>query len=195
MCIKYHEFFSKNKAWADKVNQQNPDFFIEESKAHAPDYLWIGCSDSRVPVNEMLGILPGEIFVHRNIANQANETDLSFRSVLEYAITQLKVKHILVVGHYGCGGVSAALNGNRNGILDFWVQDISKLVSNKQDELSAAMTDEERHDYMCEQNVIQQVKNINQIPLVKEAKALTGLNVAGWIYNIRNGRLYDISPN
>jgi len=195
MCIKYNEFFSRNKTWAEQVSRANPDFFKQLSKHHKPDYLWLGCSDSRVPVNEMLGILPGEIFVHRNIANQASETDLSFRAVLEYAIKQLNIKHILVVGHYACGGVTAALNGNRNGIVDFWVQDIIKLVSNKQSGLQEMMSEEEWHDYICEQNVIQQVNNINQIPLVKEAKEKSGLSVAGWIYNIRNGRLFDITPN
>lgn len=195
MCIKYDEFFSRNKAWAEQISKANPDFFQQLSKHHEPDYLWLGCSDSRVPVNEMLGILPGEIFVHRNIANQASETDLSFRAVLDYAIKQLNIKHILVVGHYACGGVTAALNGNRNGIVDFWVQDIIKLVSHKQNGLEESMNEEEWHDYICEQNVIQQVNKINQIPLVQEAKAASGLSVAGWIYNIRNGLLYDITPN
>lgn len=195
MCIKYNEFFSRNKTWAAQVSKANPGFFQQLSKNHEPDYLWLGCSDSRVPVNEMLGILPGEIFVHRNIANQANETDLSFRAVLEYAIKQLNIKHILVVGHYACGGVTAAINGDRNGIVDFWVQDILKLVSHKHNDIKENMSEEEWHDYICEQNVIKQVNNINQIPLVKEAKEKSGLSVAGWIYNIRNGLLYDITPN
>lgn len=194
MCISYSDFFSKNKAWVESVKQDNPDFFQLASKQHNPDYLWLGCSDSRVPINEMLGILPGEIFVHRNIANQANGTDMSFSAVLEYAITQLKVKHILVVGHYACGGVSAAINGNKNEIVNFWVQDIVKLVSDKQTHSQANMSDEEWHDYICEQNVIKQVENINRIPLVKKAKEERGLGVAGWIYNVRDGLLHDITP-
>ncbi|WP_432470520.1 carbonic anhydrase [Amphritea sp. HPY] len=195
MCNKCNDFFSKNKIWASKINENDPSFFEKLSKLHDPDYLWIGCSDSRVPVNEMFDVLPGEIFVHRNIANQVIESDMNFLSVLEYAVDVLKVKNIMVVGHYECGGVSAAINRRRETVVDYWVHNIVDIIDNIDRNLIAKFNDQELHDYICEMNVIQQVKNLSRTTVVKDAQARgEELNIHGWIYNVRNGLLKDITP-
>lgn len=195
MCNKCNDFFSKNKIWASKISENDPHFFEKLSKLHDPDYLWIGCSDSRVPVNEMFDVLPGEIFVHRNIANQVIESDMNFISVLEYAVDILKVKNIMVVGHYGCGGVSAAINRRRETVVDYWVHNIVDIIDNIDHNLIAEFNDQETHDFICEMNVIHQVKNLSRTSVVKDAQSRgEGLSIHGWIYNVRNGLLKDITP-
>jgi len=195
MCNKCNDFFSKNKIWASKIIENDPSFFEKLSKLHDPDYLWIGCSDSRVPVNEMFDVLPGEIFVHRNIANQVIESDMNFLSVLEYAVDVLKVKNIMVVGHYECGGVSAAINRKRETVVDYWVHNIVDIIDNIDNKQIENLSNQEVHDYVCEMNVIQQVKNLIRTTVVKDAQSRgEALNIHGWIYNVRNGLLKDITP-
>jgi len=195
MCNKCSDFFVKNKIWANKINEDDPYFFEKLSKLHNPDYLWIGCSDSRVPVNEMFDVLPGEIFVHRNIANQVIESDMNFLSVLEYAVDILKVKNIMVVGHYECGGVSAAINRRRETVVDYWVHNIVDIIDNIDQGLAAELDGQEMHDLICEMNVVQQVKNLRRTTIVKDARSRgEELNIHGWIYNVRNGLLEDITP-
>ena len=195
MCNKCNDFFSKNKIWASKINENDPSFFEKLSKLHDPDYLWIGCSDSRVPVNEMFDVLPGEIFVHRNIANQVIESDMNFLSVLEYAVDVLKVKNIMVVGHYECGGVSAAINRKRETVVDYWVHNIVHIIDNIEKKQIENLSNQEIHDLVCEMNVIQQVKNLSKTTVVKDAQSRgEELNIHGWIYNVRNGLLKDITP-
>ncbi|MFM8362877.1 MAG: carbonic anhydrase, partial [Haliscomenobacter sp.] len=156
----YEKLLLKNKAWAQETVKDDPNFFLELSKLQTPEFLWVGCSDSRVPANEITGTRPGEIFVHRNIANMVVHTDLNLLSVLEYAVVYLKVKHIIVCGHYGCGGVKAAMNSHSYGMINKWLRNIKDVYRYHRDELSAIEDMEERTNRLIEFNVMEQVMNL-----------------------------------
>ena len=187
--------FDYNLAWARKMRQVDPKFFQKLSTLQAPEYLWIGCSDSRVPANEIIGLLPGEVFVHRNVANVVVHTDLNCLSVIQFAVDVLKVKHIMVVGHYGCGGVGAALRRDRVGLVDLWlrhVQDVHVKHVGRVDLLPPEM----RHDRLCELNTIEQVVNVCQTIVVQDAWARgQQLTVHGWVYGLKDGLIRDLGIN
>ncbi|MCU7963451.1 carbonate dehydratase [Shewanella sp. SW32] len=184
--------FDNNRRWAGRIRQENPDFFEQLAKQQHPEYLWIGCSDSRVPSNQIIDLMPGEVFVHRNIANMVIHTDLNCLSVLQYAVDVLKVKHIMVVGHYGCGGVRAAMGQQRLGLIDNWLGHLRDIYRIYQEELQQ-MDETKRFDRLCELNVIEQVANVTSSTIVQEAWD-RGQEVAvhGWIYGIDNGLLTDL---
>jgi carbonic anhydrase len=179
-------------AWASEIKEENPDFFTELSKQQAPDYLWIGCSDSRVPANQIVNLPPGEIFVHRNIANIVVHTDLNCLSVIQYAVEVLEVKHIVVCGHYGCGGIKASMEETEHGLIDNWlrhIQDVSRFNADKLDGKEYG----EQLDLLCELNVVEQVINVCNTTIVQNAwKNDVELSVHGWIYSIENGILKDL---
>ena len=185
--------FKKNKNWADNIKKSDPDFFTKLSKQQSPEYLWIGCSDSRVPANEIVDMLPGEIFVHRNVANLVIHTDLNCLSVIQYAVEVLKVKHIIVCGHYGCSGINAAMENKEHGLIDNWLQNIKDLYRNQQNEIDALQNDRAKINLLCERNVIEQVKNVCHTTIVQSAwKSGQELAVHGWIYDIEDGILNDL---
>jgi carbonic anhydrase len=186
--------FDNNKKWADRIKKSDPDFFSKLSKQQKPEYLWIGCSDSRVPANEIVDMLPGELFVHRNIANLVIHTDLNCLSVIQYAVDVLKVKHVIVCGHYGCGGIKAAMDDQEHGLIDNWLQHIKDIYRYHKAKLDAVDNDEEKLDLLCELNVIEQVANICNTAIVQNAwKREQKLTVHGWIYSIENGILQDLN--
>ncbi|MBU0676270.1 MAG: carbonate dehydratase [Proteobacteria bacterium] len=186
--------FEKNRRWADKIKERDPDFFAKLSRQQNPEYLWIGCSDSRVPANEIVDMLPGEIFVHRNIANLVIHTDLNCLSVIQYAVEVLKVKHIIVCGHYGCGGIRAALGNKEHGLIDNWLRNIKDVYRFHQDKFESLQTEQEKINLLCELNVIEQVSNICHTSIVQGAwKAGQELDVHGWIYSIEDGILKDLN--
>jgi len=174
------------------LQEVDPQFFSRLSQLQSPEYLWIGCSDSRVPANQIVGLLPGEVFVHRNVANVVVHTDLNCLSVIQFAVEVLKVKHIMVVGHYGCGGVRAALHGDRMGLVDIWLRHVQD-VRDKHLADMQALPEETRHDRLCELNVLEQAANICQTHLVQDAW-LRGqpLTVHGWIYGLKDGLVRDL---
>lgn len=184
--------FDNNRRWAERIEQEKPHFFEQLATQQNPEYLWIGCSDSRVPSNQIIDLMPGEVFVHRNIANMVIHTDLNCLSVLQYAVEVLKVKHIMVVGHYGCGGVKASMGKERLGLIDNWlghIRDIHRLHS---EELSQ-LKDKEKFDRLCELNVIEQVGNVSSTNIVQDAwERGQNVSVHGWIYGIDNGLLTDL---
>lgn len=184
--------FKKNRAWAESIIKEDPEFFHRLSKIQVPDYLWIGCSDSRVPSNELLNLAPGEVFVHRNIANLVVHTDLNCLSVIQYAVEVLKVKHIIVCGHYGCGGIKAALEDCDHGLIDNWLGHIKDVSRMHQTELEG-LNDDEKQNRLCELNIIEQVNNLCDTTTVKSAWAAgADLSIHGWVYNLNNGILNDI---
>lgn len=187
------ELFRRNRAWAESMTAAEPDFFRRLSNQQAPRYLWIGCSDSRVPANQIVGLAPGEMFVQRNVANLAVHTDFNSLSVLQYAIDVLRVEHVIVCGHYGCGGVLAAARGTRVGLTDNWLRHV-KDVREKHPTLFTAITDpEEREDRLCELNAIEQVWNVSQTTVVLDAWARAqSLSLHAWIYGIQDGLLRDL---
>jgi carbonic anhydrase len=185
-----------NRDWAERVSREDPGFFERLSKQQAPDYLWIGCSDSRVPANQVVDLAPGEVFVHRNIANVVVHTDLNCLSVIQFAVDVLKVEHILVVGHYGCGGVHAALHGSRVGLADNWIRHVADVAGKHHDVLEAMDGDELRHDRLCELNALEQVANVCQTTIARDAWARgQKLVVHGWVYTLRDGRVHDLGMN
>jgi carbonic anhydrase len=187
------ELFDRNREWADRVKKSDPDFFIKLSKQQKPEYLWIGCSDSRVPANEIVGMIPGEIFVHRNIANMVIHTDLNCLSVIQYAVEILKVKHIIVCGHYGCGGIEAALDNSDHGLIDNWLRHIRDIFFHNQEKFERLHTHKEKLNLLCELNVIEQVTNICHTTIVQGAwKSGQKLAVHGWIYSLMDGILKDL---
>ena len=182
------ELIDNNARWADAITRRDPDFFAKLARQQTPEYLWIGCSDARVPANEIVGMLPGDLFVHRNVANVVLHTDLNCLSVIQYAVDVLKVKHILVTGHYGCGGVRAAMQDRQLGLIDGWLRSIRDLYYEKRDEL-APLEGEAKVDRMCELNVIQQVANVGHTSIVQNAwHRRQSLSVHGCIYGIKDGR-------
>ena len=175
------------------MTRQDPDFFTRLSSQQAPQYLWIGCADSRVPANEIVGLAPGELFVHRNVANVVVHADLNCLSVLQFAVEVLKVGHIIVCGHYGCGGVGAALRDDRLGLVDNWLRHVQDVRWKHQVELDGLPTEQKRHDRLCEMNVVEQVLNVSQTTVVRDAWARgQSLDVHGWIYDLHDGLLRDL---
>ncbi|WP_084314630.1 carbonate dehydratase [Pseudomonas jinjuensis] len=188
------QLFENNARWAEAINQEDPDFFAKLARQQAPEYLWIGCSDARVPANEIVGMLPGDLFVHRNVANVVLHTDLNCLSVIQYAVDVLKVKHILVTGHYGCGGVRASLQDRQFGLIDGWLRSIRDLAYEYRDHLSQFASEEERVDRLCELNVIQQVANVSHTNIIQNAwHRGQPLSVHGCIYGIKDGRWKDLN--
>jgi len=182
----------RNLAWAERVSREDPGFFGQLSEQQAPEYLWIGCSDSRVPANQVVDLVPGEVFVHRNIANVMVHTDLNCMSVIQFAVDVLKVKHILVVGHYGCGGVSAALHGQRVGLADNWIRHVGD-VAQKHAATLERVPDNRRHDVLCELNAIEQAENVCLTTVVADAWARgQDLTVHGWVYSLQDGRVREL---
>ncbi len=187
------QLFENNRNWASRIVEEEPGFFDRLSAQQSPEFLWIGCADSRVPANEIVGLLPGELFVHRNVANLVVHTDLNCLSVLQYAVDVLKVKHVIVCGHYGCGGVRAALNRDRLGLIDNWLRHVQDVVEQHQ-QLLAPITDVPgKTNRLCELNVIEQVRHVCQTTIVQEAwvRGQT-LAIHGWIYGLHDGRLRDL---
>ncbi|HEY0569519.1 MAG TPA: carbonic anhydrase [Xanthobacteraceae bacterium] len=185
---------SSNRAWAERMRSADPDFFSRLARQQAPQYLWIGCSDSRVPANTIVGLDPGELFVHRNVANLAPPQDANYLSVLQFAVDVLKVKHILVVGHYGCGGVAAAIDGERRGLVDHWLHPVRQLAEQHRDELASLPDARTRLDRLCELNVMLQVKNVASDVFLQDAWARgQDISVHGWVYSIANGVVTDLN--
>lgn len=185
-----------NRAWAERVSREDPTFFERLSKQQAPKYLWIGCSDSRVPANQVVDLAPGEVFVHRNIANVVVHTDLNCLSVIQFAVDVLKVEHILVVGHYGCGGVHAALTGTRVGLADNWIRHVGDVAEKHAGLLHDVGGEPLQHDRLCELNALEQVANVCQTTIVRDAWGRgQKLAVHGWVYTLRDGRVHDLGLN
>jgi len=185
---------ANNRAWSERMVAADADFFRRLERQQAPAYLWIGCSDSRVPANEIVGLDPGELFVHRNVANLAPPQDANYLSVLQFAVDVLAVKHIMVVGHYGCGGVSAAVDGQRRGLVDHWLHPIRELYQAHRATLDAIADRRARLDRLCELNVLRQVKNVASDVFVQEAWARgQELSVHGWVYSLSNGLVKDLN--
>ncbi len=191
---KLHQLFENNQAWAAEIQEREPGFFMKLSRQQSPEYLWIGCSDSRVPANEIVGLLPGELFVHRNVANVVVHTDLNCLSVLQFAVDVLKVKHVIVCGHYGCGGILAALRKERMGLVDNWLRHVQDVYSRHETLLAAIADESERCNRLCELNVIEQVVHVCQTSIVQDAWTRGHeLSVHGWVYGLRDGRLRDLN--
>ena len=185
--------FEQNQQWSEQVSQSDPSFFQNLSGQQAPDYLWIGCADSRVPANQITGLDPGELFVHRNVANLVVHTDLNCLSVMQFAVDALKVKHIIVCGHYGCGGVKAALLDMELGLIENWLRHIQDVRNKHREHLRAIEDVEARCDRLCELNVIEQVNNVCRTTIVRDAwRHGQALTVHGWIYALTDGRLRDL---
>ena len=185
--------FENNHRWAEGLKTHDPNFFLRLAEQQSPKYLWIGCSDSRVPANEIIGLPPGEVFVHRNVANLVVHTDLNCLSVIQFAVEVLNVRHIIVCGHYGCGGVAASMEDRDHGLIDNWLRHIRDVLEIHADELSKAVGEEARKARMCELNVIQQVSNVCQTTIVRKAWSKNqSLTVHGWIYDIHDGILRDL---
>ncbi|ATC26424.1 carbonic anhydrase [Caulobacter vibrioides] len=185
---------AKNAAWSKSKTAVDPDFFTRLAKQQSPEYLWIGCSDSRVPANEIVGLDPGELFVHRNVANLAPPQDANYLSVLQFAVDVLKVKHIMVVGHYGCGGVAAAIDGKRRGLVDHWLHPIREVYAEHRPELEAIPEKREMIDRLTELNVARQVRNVAADVFVQDAWGRgQSLAVHGWVYSLTNGLVNDLN--
>ncbi len=185
--------FDQNRAWADRIRAREPDFFINLSRQQSPEYLWIGCADSRVPANEIVGLLPGEIFVHRNVANVVIHADLNCLSCIQYAVEVLRVKHIIVCGHYGCGGVAAAFENLKLGLIDNWLRHVQDVHAKYGPEIAAGSEAGARIDRLCELNVIEQVVNVARTTVIQDAWARDQqLTLHGWVYGIRDGLLRDL---
>jgi len=186
------ELFDRNRAWAASMVADDPTFFSELAQRQTPEYLWVGCSDSRVPANQIVGLAPGDVFVHRNVANVVVHTDLNFLSVLQYAVDILGVGDVIVCGHYGCGGVSAALAGARHGLIDNWLRHVADVAEKHSDELDE-VPDDHRVDRLCELNVAEQVANVCHTTIVRDAWARgQDLTVHGLVYGLQDGLLRDL---
>jgi carbonic anhydrase len=186
--------FEKNRQWASKIKESDPDFFTRLSKQQSPEYLWIGCSDSRVPANQIVDLAPGEIFVHRNIANLVIHTDLNCLSVIQYAVEVLRVKHIIVCGHYGCSGVKAAVDNREHGLIDNWLRNIKDVYRLHQGKIDSLQNEQDKLNLLCELNVAEQVANVCHTSIVQSAwKAGQELTVHGWAYSIEDGILKDLN--
>jgi carbonic anhydrase len=185
---------ANNRAWAQRMVSRDPGFFKRLESQQGPKYLWIGCSDSRVPANEIVDLAPGEMFVHRNVANLAPPQDANYLSVLQYAVDVLKVRHVIVVGHYGCGGIAAAVDGQRRGLIDHWLHPIRDVADEHKAELDAIADSHKRNDRLCELNVIQQVRNVASDVFVQDAWARgQTLSVHGWVYSLATGLVNDLN--
>ncbi|WP_138483148.1 carbonate dehydratase [Dyadobacter bucti] len=194
MIKSYQELFDNNKKWVAQTNQENPEFFSNLANGQSPKFLWIGCSDSRVPANEITGTQPGDIFVHRNIANMVIHTDISMLSVLDYSVNVLEVKHIIVCGHYGCGGINAALGNKQVGLIDNWLRHIKDVYRFHSEELSAIKDPAKRSDRLVELNVQEQVRDLAKTSIVQNAWANgKAIQVHGLVYDVKNGILKDLN--
>ncbi|WPJ94813.1 carbonate dehydratase [Coraliomargarita algicola] len=183
------KLLENNRDWAQKTLKEDPEFFDKLSKQQNPEYLWIGCSDSRVPANQITGLMPGEVFVHRNIANVVVHTDLNLLSVLQYAVDVLKVRHVIVCGHYGCGGVKAAMGQESHGLIDNWLRHIQDVQTLYVDELKP-LTGESKSDRMCELNVIAQANNLRRSTVLQDAWARgQKIDIHSWIYSLKDGQI------
>jgi carbonic anhydrase len=184
---------ANNRAWAARMVASDAEFFRRLEAQQAPEYLWIGCSDSRVPANEIVDLAPGELFVHRNVANLAPPQDANYLSVLQYAVDALKVRHVIVVGHYGCGGVAAAVDGKRRGLVDHWLHPIREVYRDNRPELEAIVDERARLERLCELNVIRQVRNVASDIILREAWTRgQQVSVHGWVYSLANGLVKDL---
>lgn len=191
---KLSHLFANNQAWAAEITKQSPDFFARLGQQQSPQYLWIGCADSRVPANQIVGMVPGELFVHRNVANVVVHTDLNCLSVIQYAVDVLHVRHVIVCGHYGCGGVLAALRGDRFGLIDNWLRHVQDVRDKYQQQLAGIADERGRHRRLCELNVVEQVANVARTTIVRDAwERGQELAIHGWIYGINDGLLHDLS--
>ncbi|MGK5078608.1 carbonate dehydratase [Janthinobacterium sp. HLX7-2] len=187
------ELLQRNQRWASSMVEKNPDYFKNLEAQTSPEYLWIGCSDSRVPANELLGMPPGDVFVHRNIANVVVHSDLNCLSVLQFAVDVLKVKHVIIVGHYGCKGVHAALTGTRIGLVDNWLRHVQDVGQKHERYLGDVLSSRERSDRLCELNVAEQVVNVCQTTIVQDAwERGQEVSVHGWVYGLKDGVLNDL---
>ena len=187
------QLLENNRGWAADMTRQDPEFFRGLAAQQSPHYLWIGCSDSRVPANQIVGSLPGDMFVHRNVANVVVHSDLNCLSTIQYAVEVLRVKHVIVCGHYNCGGVLAALQNKKLGLIDNWLRHVQDVWAKHRSELDTLPTEKQRHDRLCELNVVEQVLNVSQTTVVRDAWS-QGQNLAihGWIYDIADGLLRDL---
>jgi carbonic anhydrase len=191
--MKLTHLFENNKAWSKKMTSQDPAFFRRLAAQQSPKYLWIGCSDSRVPANEIVDLLPGELFVHRNVANLVIHTDLNCLSVIQFAVDVLKVEHIIVCGHYGCGGVRAVVEKKEMGLVDNWLRHLTDIGEKFSKTLAALKDDEARAYRLCELNVTEQVRNVCEATFVQNAwKAGRELSIHGWVYSLEDGLLKDL---
>ncbi|PAU93871.1 carbonate dehydratase [Aliifodinibius salipaludis] len=187
------KLFKQNKQWAEKITNQQPDFFEESAKGQSPNYLWIGCSDSRVPPTQLTGLGPGDLFVHRNIANVISHSDVNSQSVIQYAVSVLKVEHVVICGHYGCGGVQAAYEDPDLGLIDNWLADIQDVYRKHKNEIGNIGSEEEKLNRFCELNVLAQVQNTCHSPFVQQAwEERQELTVHGLIYDLKTGLLNDL---
>lgn len=190
----YKDLLNNNEKWVKEKVSEKPDFFTELAKGQNPQLLWIGCADSRVPANQIVGTEPGEIFVHRNIANLVVHSDLNMLSVVEYAVNVLKVKHIIVCGHYGCGGVQAAMGDNSYGIIDNWLINIKDVYHNHESDLNKLEKEEQRFDRLVDLNVYEQVQNLAKTTIVQNAwKNNQNLKIHGWVYELKTGKIKDLN--
>jgi carbonic anhydrase len=191
--ISPEQLFENNRAWVDQILEKDADFFNKLAAQQTPEYLWIGCADSRVPANDLLGLLPGELFVHRNIANVVVHSDLNCLSVLQFAIDVLKVKHVIVCGHYGCSGVQAAMTGRRIGLADNWLRHVQDVHQKHEKYLGEVLPPKERLDRLCELNVIEQVVNVCQTTIIQDAwERNQSVTVHGWVYGVGDGLLSEL---
>ena len=187
------KLFENNRAWAADMIRQDADFFRRLSEQQSPHYLWIGCSDSRVPANQIVGLMAGDMFVHRNVANVVVHTDLNCLSAIQFAVEVLRVEHIIVCGHYGCGGVLAALQNSQLGLIDNWLRHVQDVRAKHRSEIDSLATEQEQHARLCELNVIEQVANVRQTTIVRDAWSRDQtLVVHGWIYDLSDGLLRDL---
>ena len=187
------DLLENNRRWSEGVRQRDPPFFDHLSRQQAPRYLWIGCADSRVPANEIVGLMPGELFVHRNVANVVVHSDLNCLSVLQYAVDVLRVEHVIVCGHYGCGGVEAAWKRTPLGLIDNWLRHVQDVADRHQSRFTRKMSDAQSVDRLCELNVLEQAANVCRTTIVQDAwRRGQGLQVHGWIYSLKNGLIQDL---
>ena len=194
--LDLNNLFTNNRAWATAQTDRDPDFFKRLTGIQKPAYLWIGCADSRVPANEIVGLAPGELFVHRNVANVVVHTDLNCLAVLQYAVEVLKVRHVIVCGHYGCGGVRAALRDDRYGLIDNWLRHVQDVYRKSRPDVDARPGEDARADRLCELNVIAQAVNVAQTTIIQEAwRRGQPVAVHGWIYKLTDGLLHDLDVN
>jgi carbonic anhydrase len=190
---KLSELFDNNEKWANDIKQQQPEFFEESAKGQSPEILWIGCSDSRVPPAQLTDLGPGDLFVHRNIANVIPHSDINSQSVIQYAVSVLKVKHVVICGHYGCGGVTAAYEDESLGLIDNWLSNIEDVYRKHKDEIESQGSEEEKLSRFCELNVKEQVRNMSHSPFVKQAwQQGQDLTIHGLIYDLKSGLLKDL---
>lgn len=190
------KLFENNRAWSERIRQQDPHFFEELSRQQRPRYLWIGCADSRVPANEIVGLRPGELFVHRNVANVVVHSDLNCLSVMQFAVDVLQIEHIIVCGHYGCSGVSVALQNQRVGLADNWLRHVQDVHSKHEARVAGLAGMPQRIDRLCELNVIEQVVNVSQTTVVRDAwERGQELTVHGWVYGLKDGLVHDLGTS